>query len=273
MKTLYVTDLDGTLLNNDGKLSEYSVNIINELVKKGMYFTYATSRSIQSASNVTKGLIINLPVITRNGIFIENTNNNEKIYSLKFSDEEKYLIMKILEKYSIYPLVCSFINGEEKRSFINDKETDAIKIELNSSKGETRYRFVNNAKDLYYGDLFYIRCIGEKKSLIDVYNDLIETNKFSCLLQKEYYSEHYWCEILPKNATKGNTVLVLKELLKCNKIISFGDGLNDIEMFKVSDESYAVENAEEELKENATGIIISNDNNGVAKWLVDNYGK
>jgi len=272
MKTLYVTDLDGTLLNNDGKLSEYSVNTINELIKKGIYITYATSRSLSSASNVTRDLNINLPVITRNGIFIEDIIKKEKIYSLKFSDEEKYLLMEILEKYSIYPLVCSFINGEEKRSWIKDKENDAMKNESNKKSwdSDSKYRPVNNLKDLYFGDIFYIRCIGEKTSLIDVYNNLTKTNKFNCLLQKEYYSENYWCEILPKNATKGNAILVLKEILKCDKIITFGDGLNDIEMFKISDESYAVENAEVELKKNATGIIMSNDNNGVAKWLIDN---
>jgi len=270
IKTLYVTDLDGTLLNNDGKLSEYSIKVINNLVEKGMYFTYATSRSLQSASKVTRDLLLNLPVITRNGIFIENPNNNEKIYSLKFSEEEKYLIMEILEKYSIYPLAGSFINGEEKRSYIKDKENDAIKEVLNLWERDSRYRSVNNVKDLYYGDLFYIRCIGKENSLIDVYKYLMETNKFSCLLQKEYYSEHYWCEILPKKATKGNTILVLKEILKCNRVVSFGDGLNDIEMFKVSDESYAVENAEDELKKNATGIIMSNNDDGVAKWLIKN---
>jgi Cof subfamily protein (haloacid dehalogenase superfamily) len=262
MKTLYVTDLDGTLLNNDAKLSEYSVNTINYLIEKGMYFTYATARALPSAANVTKGLKINIPVITRNGIFIEDTNNDKKLYSLKFSDEERNLIIHILEKYSIYPLVCSFINGEEKRSIIKDKS--------NSLKADSRYRLVDNIKDLYYGDLFYIRCVGKKDSLINVYHNFMETNKFNCLLQKEYYSEDYWCEILPKNATKGNTILVLKEILKCNKLISFGDGINDIEMFKASDECYAVENAEEELKRNATGIIMSNDNNGVAKWLIDN---
>jgi len=250
MKILYITDLDGTLLNSDRKLSEYSVNIINDLVGKGMYFTYATARSLESASKVTKGLKINIPAITRNGIFIENTNNNGKIYSLKFSEEEKYLIMGILEKYSIYPLVCSFINGEEKRSWIKDKENDGIKNGIKSWKDDSRYRPVNNLKDLCYGDPFYIRCIGKKDSLMDVYHSLLEINKFSCLLQREYYNEPepYWCEILPKKATKGNTALVLKEIFKCNKIISFGDGINDVEMFKVSDESYAVENAEDELK-------------------------
>jgi len=271
MKVLYVSDLDGTLLNNNGKLSEYTVNTINDLVSNGMLFSYATARSLVSASNVTNGLITDIPVITKNGIFIENVHSKEKLYSLIFTEEEKMLIMETMEKYSIYPLVYGFINGIEKKSWLENKENEAIKNEINSWKEDPRLRSVNNINELFLGEIYHVNCIGYKNGLTDVYNYILETGKFSCLLQKEYYSEYYWFEILPKKATKGNTILVLKDLLKCNKIISFGDGLNDISMFKISDESYAVENAENELKNIATGIIKSNDNNGVAQWLKNNY--
>lgn len=50
MRTLYVTDLDGTLLNRNERINQYSLDIINDLVEKGMLFTYATARSLVSAS-------------------------------------------------------------------------------------------------------------------------------------------------------------------------------------------------------------------------------
>ena len=56
-KTLYVTDLDGTLLNRQDRISPFSIETINKLVEKGMLFTYATARSLVSASVVTKWLI------------------------------------------------------------------------------------------------------------------------------------------------------------------------------------------------------------------------
>lgn len=54
-KVLYVSDLDGTLLNTRDKISDYSVETINALVEKGMLFTYATARSLVSASVVAGG--------------------------------------------------------------------------------------------------------------------------------------------------------------------------------------------------------------------------
>ena len=50
--TLYVSDLDGTLLNSQGEISSYSLKVINELIEQGMKFTYATARSLVSASKV-----------------------------------------------------------------------------------------------------------------------------------------------------------------------------------------------------------------------------
>ena len=50
-------------------------------------------------------------------------------------------------------------------------------------------------------------------------------------------------------------------------MITFGDGKNDVDMFEIADECYAVSNAHEALKEKATGIIGSNNEDGVAKWL------
>ncbi|MDE7203890.1 MAG: HAD family hydrolase, partial [Lachnospiraceae bacterium] len=77
----------------------------------------------------------------------------------------------------------------------------------------------------------------------------------------------YCRETMPAGATQAHAPQKPQPLWNCDKVISFGDAVNDIPMFEISDESYAVENAVEELKAVATGIIDSNENDGVAKWL------
>lgn len=69
MNTLYVSDLDGTLLNTNTELSEKIKEIINTLLQQGMKFTYATARSFYSASKILQGLHISIPVITYNGAY------------------------------------------------------------------------------------------------------------------------------------------------------------------------------------------------------------
>lgn len=93
------------------------------------------------------------------------------------------------------------------------------------------------------------------------------------MYQRDIYSGAQWLEILPRQATKAGAVVELKKLLGCDKVVSFGDGKNDISMFDVSDECYAVENADPELKRRATAVIESNDNDGVARWLLEHWQK
>ena len=63
----------------------------------------------------------------------------------------------------------------------------------------------------------------------------------------------------------------LKSMLGCDRVVSFGDAVNDIPMAKISDEFYAVENAADEVKLIADSVIGCNDEDGVARWLLENY--
>jgi Cof subfamily protein (haloacid dehalogenase superfamily) len=273
MNILYVSDLDGTLLNKESYLSEYSIRTLNELISDGMVFSFATARSLSSAMVVTNGLITNTPVIIYNGTFIVNTETKEKLFSLYFNDYEKNKIMNVLYKNSIYPLVYKYINGEERVSWIEGKENDGIIDLLKKRKGDKRYVSVKTIDKLYYGNVFYFTCIGTKNELLDIYGELNQSLEYTCVLQQELYRPEYWLQIMHKNANKGTAVKKLKEVLNCEKIISFGDAVNDIPMFQVSDECYAVENAVEEIKNESTGIIQSNDEDGVVKWLNKHYKK
>lgn len=76
---------------------------------------------------------------------------------------------------------------------------------------------------------------------------------------------------MPFEASKANAIKQLQKILECDRVIVFGDGRNDIDMFELADESYAVQNADEQLKRYATSVISSNDEDGVAHWLEDNY--
>ena len=76
---------------------------------------------------------------------------------------------------------------------------------------------------------------------------------------------------MPLNASKAKAIKQLQTLLKCDKLVVFGDGKNDIDMFELAEERYAVQNAHDDLKRIATRIIPSNDEDGVAKWLNENF--
>lgn len=267
MKTLYVTDLDGTLLNRNSKISDRSIRIINGLMEQGMLFTYATARSLSSASVVTKGLSAKIPVIAYNGAFIFQPDTGAVIASEKFTRSEIGTAIQILRDCSVSPFVYSMINGRETVTWNVNRENDGKQRYLSQRKGDKRFRSVTDDVSLYEGDIFYFTCIGEREELKPVYEACMNSGVYTCTFQQELYRTEYWCEIMPRGATKANAIQKLKELWDCDRIISFGDAVNDIPMFQISDECYAVENAVEELKQLATGIIGGNDADGVTEWL------
>ena len=269
MKTLYVSDLDGTLLTSDMKISENSLNIINTLIDEGMIFTYATARSISSASIVAKGLSTKHPIIAYNGAFIVEPNTRKILAKEDFNKDEIQTVKELLMKADISPLVYAFVEGKERVSWIPQKENEGKRHYIDSRNGDKRLRPVETSEELYAGEVFYFTCIGEKEELEPVYETLKDNENYTCTFQPEIYREEYWLEIMPRKATKANAIIKLKELLGCDKIISFGDAINDIPMFRISDECYAVENAVDKLKQMATAVIESNNNDGVAKWLKD----
>ncbi len=267
-RTLYVSDLDGTLLRSNERTSPYTNETINRLTRQGMLFSYATARSIVTSKKVTHGINANIPLIVYNGAFVIH-NATEEIMISNYFDNSINTVFSELFKHNIYPIVYSYNHGKEQFSFIEDKCTRGMRLFLNNRKGDLRSNPVSTADELVNGDCFYITCIDEPELLAPFY--LKYKDIFHCVYQQDIYSKEQWLEIMPKAASKSNAILQLKDWLKCDRLVVFGDGKNDIDMFSIADECYAVENAVCELKEKATAVIEGNDSDGVAKWLENNY--
>lgn len=265
IKTLYISDLDGTLLRNDQTISAFTADTVGKLTKKGLLFSYATARSIVTASKVTSNLRVKLPVIVFNGTFITETETKKRLYSNIFTFEESKQILDTLIKSEIFPVVNAFFGENEKFSFIQGKETNGLHTFLDERRNDARKRPVCEKEALYDGDIFHIACIDTKEKLRPAYERFKED--FPCVLYRDMYSGDTWLELHPVGATKAAAAVTLKKMLHCDRIVCFGDGKNDIPMFEIADESYAVANADDELKAIATAVIDSNENDGVAKWL------
>ena len=268
MGNLYVSDLDGTLLRSNEATSEYTNFVINSLVDKGMIFSYATARSFITAKKVTKGIEAKIPLIVYNGAFIID-NITEEILIANYFDNSVHSVLEDLFHNDVYPIVYAYIDGKEKFSFVQELCTNGMKMFLESRKGDVRTNVVDSLGKLKEGNIFYITCIDvpEKlKPLYDKYKD-----SYHCVYQTDIYTNQQWLEIMPLEASKSNAIKQLQAMLHCEKLIVFGDGRNDIDMFQIADESYAVANAHEALKRYATEVILSNDEDGVAKWLEYNF--
>lgn len=272
MKTLYVSDLDGTLLNSNSKISCKTVEIINALIAQGMSFTLATARSRYSANQIIEGLQLRLPLIVYNGAAIMDPVQGECVYKCVFDQTNCEQLLRMLLKQDIYPFVYAWIDGVERVSYMEEYLHKGGWHYLSKRQHDPRFRKVKNACDLFEGSIFYLTCIDDKDMLEPVYQQL-PTTSYTVLFQQELYRNEYWLEIMPAGVSKAIAIQTLQQTMCFDRIISFGDAINDKAMFEISDECYAVENAVEALKDIASGVVHSNDEDGVARWLLEHVGK
>jgi len=277
-KTLFITDLDGTLLDNNAEITDNTANIINKLIDDGVIFTYATARSFLTAAKVTGKIKFIYPIVCHNGVMILNPKDGAYLKTCVFDKDKITEIIKICENNNIYPLVYAFIDGRERVSWVKDKERDGIKYYLKSRENDKRLCPVNNFAEFLDGDIYELTFIGDSpEELYEIKETLDLSAHFAYHIQEDNYKDiygktKYWLEVMRSDAGKDSGVEKVKELVGADKIVCFGDNINDMPMFSVCDEKYAVENALDEVKNAATAVIGSNENDGVALWL-ENHAK
>ena len=186
-----------------------------------MLFTYATARSLVSASVVTEGLSTNIPIIGYNGVFILQPSTGEILSKEDFTAEERLYVRQIVERMGISPMVYSFVDGVERVSWIPEKKNDGIIRYVNNRPNDKRFREVHDNDSLYEGEIFYFTCIGEKEELQQVYDVFSKDDRYRCVMQQELYRPEYWCEIMPARASKANAIKKLKKMWDCDRVISF----------------------------------------------------
>lgn len=268
MATLYLSDLDGTLLHSNQRTSTFTNESINRLVADGMIFSYATARSFNTARKVTAGLDAHIPLIVYNGAFIVDNCSHERLLTNLFTRDEANAILRDLLNTGLSPIVYC-LDDKERFVYNNNRINKATQEYVSSRKGDSRDTPVETDEKLCRNGTFYFTCIDSPEILAPLYEKYRDT--FVCVYSKDIYSGVQWLEIMPKAATKAHAARQLAKLLGCDRIVAFGDAVNDIPLFEAADECYAVSNAAAELKARATAIIGCNDEDGVARWLLDHH--
>ncbi|MCR4781010.1 MAG: Cof-type HAD-IIB family hydrolase [Ruminiclostridium sp.] len=263
--TLYVSDLDGTLLNNAGKLAPRAADMLNCMTAGGTLFSYCTARGLMTAGKITGRLKLTAPVALMNGVFIYDPLTDTYPVRNVFGAAQAELVKRAVTGYGETPMIFSVIGGRERVSFV--KGADNLKKHISGKRGDPRLRPIDGYDGLFDGEMFYAAFINPKnKPELDKL--FTPENGFAY----SYYTDTYdtsqqWYEVFSASAGKSGSVLKLKELTGADEVVCFGDNANDIPMFRAADRCYAVGNAIPELKELADGVIGTNEECGVPEFI------
>ncbi len=274
MQKLFITDLDHTFLQSNQTVSSFSKKIWNSKSSKAM-LSIATARSFAKTQNFLKDLKLNFPLITLDGAMV--ANREKKIIDLNvLSKELGDAIIEESKKFDIFPYVIALSDHKsldetfDIPSQLNYYQERLIKESYTLDKRLAYVKNIRGAEDtlklVYMGEEKVLRPLSEH--LLKVFGNTIEIK-----LAPENYMQCYFLTILHPLSDKAHALNKVLEYLNLDAKEStvFGDGLNDIGMFKLAGTAIAVQNALDAVKAEADIVLQeSNDEDAVAKYLKKN---
>lgn len=270
--TLWISDLDGTLLNADKKITTYTKEVLNHIIDQGVAFSIATARTPATAVDMLKDVQIKVPAVVMNGAAIYNMNTLTYEYVTYLEKEMVEVIKGLLGEQGQSAFTYCIDNNEliaYHGTFQNDAQKKFYEERQNNPRKHFKEESVpENAKVAYFV------VIGSKDSVHAIYEKLKAYDKVNQVFYEDIYNEGvYYLEVYSYLVSKANAIKYLQEHYSYDKMICFGDNYNDVEMFEMADEGYAVANAVEKIKGLSTKVIGHHNENGVAKFIEANWQK
>lgn len=269
-KTLYISDLDGTLLNNSGMISERTAALLNEAVReKNIFFTIATARTAATAVQLLSAININAPMILMNGVCIFDAAKGSyvKVNTIAKSDCEK--AMDVLARHGLHGFWYS-VADDRLSTYYERVQNDYARRFMDERVSGFRKVFtrLENIRDCLEKPLVYFSLMDKKERLESAAEELKSIEGIRIEFYRDTYIEGYWyLEICSAGASKANAVCFLREEYGFGRVIGFGDNYNDMPMFGACDLSCAMANAVPDVKKAADAVIGDNDADGVAEWI------
>lgn len=284
MYRLAAIDLDGTMLNQYGLVTQRTKEAIKNAQESGIEVVIASGRPTDSVKTIAQEINSNKYFISGNGAIIYDITNDEIIYENTLKKQKVLDIIKICEENSIYYNIYT-----EKEILAKSLQCNVLYYyKENLNKDEKNKTQINIVENIYN----YILNRDEKVVKITIYDnhqvifnsimrklkeiseiEVLEVSHMSRKIIKQGTEdvpiEYFYTEISAKNVDKWNAIEFLKEKMKIekNEIIAIGDNMNDKTMIENAGLGIAMGESTPVIKEIADVVTDTNCNDGVAKVL------
>jgi Cof subfamily protein (haloacid dehalogenase superfamily) len=270
--TLYISDLDGTLLNGSAELSEYTANAVNAMIAKGVNFSVATARTLASAAKILSGLSLRLPIILMNGVLIYDMERRRYTQVNTLAPKTVSAVIDTLRQFEITGFMYELKDGE-LMTYHESLEKKPLRdfVEERITRYNKSFRHTDSFAGVSAEHIIYFALLDTHERLKPVDEALARLVGLSSTFYNDIYNPDLWyLEIFNAESSKQNAVNTMRKEYGYERIVGFGDNFNDLPMFAACDVRVAPENAKPEVKAAADYICGANNDDGVAKWLEKN---
>ena len=261
---MIMCDIDGTLINDQKQLSDYTRETLKQLKKTSVLFGICTGRSLEAITRLIKEWQIEDLcdiLIGMNGNHIIDLNHHQE-YVVKTLDTS--ILNDVICEYRSFNISTGSMI-KQTYHYTTDNQFVQHLIWQNKFTG-----CQNHFEVFEHQPIFKICHLGQKEDLDKV---------------QDYYNQHpdpryqlvrstSWClECMPPHTSKATGIKYIADLynISFENIAAFGDEVNDIEMFKFCGISVLMENGNPQVKQYTNYSTKSNNENGVAYFIQKHF--
>lgn len=264
MSTLFVSDLDGTLLGADRKVSPESAAILNECIAEGALFSVATARTPATVSRLLSEVDCQVPLIVMTGAAIWDSRENRYIHASFHHPETARRLVDTYRRCGLSTFIYTL--GEDniihiyhigpmsalEQTFVDERLDTPFKAFHIPADGESELPEDHCRVLLFYS----MRPTAEVER---VYREIKDATDIRAVFYHDMYGEEIaLMEVFGPGSSKANAVRILADRVGADRIVAYGDNVNDLPILKIADDAVAVENAVDAVKDAADRIIGPN---------------
>ncbi|MBR0493503.1 MAG: HAD-IIB family hydrolase [Muribaculaceae bacterium] len=270
--TLYVSDLDGTLLGEDSQLSAVTVATLNRIIGElGGLFTVATARTPATVVPLMQQVHARLPFIVIGGSAMWNPVTMSYEHTRGIDDMTVNAVVDVFDRRGAHP----FIYRRHGKNLLHTHHYGPLSPQEERFIAERQHlplkQFFLDDRDFRHSDdeallIFSMNKYAVLKSIADDLRMSVPT--CSVMVYHDIFDESEgYLEIFSAGTSKAAAIRDLARQLGAGRVVVFGDNRNDIAMMQVADFSVAVDNAFTEVKAVASEVIGPNTVDSVARWI------
>lgn len=270
MKHLFVSDMDGTLLNPESRISTRTASIVTELSRRGVLFTVATARTPATVEPLLSATLTLPPAIVMTGAAMWDRRRQTYINPHFMQPATAAYITEACAAHGIRPFSYTLDGSGIIRTFYNGLPSRREQKFIDERAHLPLKRFVLNHHGdpaASYPDTVLIFALGSPDSIYPLADGLRDSGLCSVSSYPDIFnSDVAFLEVFAPGVSKASAVVDLKKMTGADRLTVFGDNLNDLPMMAVADVAVAVGNAFPEVKAAADIVIGTNRDDAVALY-------
>lgn len=278
MQTLYVTDLDGTLLNDQSVVSAESRRLLNEAIAAGAAVTVATARTPATVADLLRGIDLRMPLAVMTGSALWNPHTGLYSDVRYIAEDEARRALDIYRQYDLPTFVYTLEDNTIHMYHygpLNADEASFLEARMNTPFKQTHVSPAD--PDLLPARLdkvILFFAIQPSRPAASVRDELRANLRSTIMYYHDSFgSETALLEIFAEGSSKARAIADLARQVKADRVVAFGDNLNDLPLLNSADVAVAVGNAVDEVKRQADIVIGLNTDDSVAKTILEDFRK